>query len=398
MKILVAGAGIGGLTSALCLARAGYEVHIFEQADKLTENGAGLQCGANAMRVLQYLGLEQSLKSLAVIPQSIQFRQYQTGASLYQVELGQTYAERYGAPYYHLHRADLVTVLADAAAKHSNITLHFGQQVLAYRDTETAVEVMLSNHPPVRAGLLVACDGVKSKVRTQLLSELGQSQLTKPRFTGNVAWRATVPVTELPENLMPTVVTNFVGPGKHMVLYYVRAQKLMNMVGVVDNALWRDDSWLAKASWQELKSDFSGWHPTVQAVINAVDKEACFRWALYDHKPLLQWSSKRVTLLGDAAHATLPFMASGAAMAIEDARILQRCLVAEHHTERALVRYQNNRISRTTKIQNTSRKFGTLYHIQSPLLQRAAFASLRLMGGKKEDFLPEYDANRILLT
>ncbi len=392
MNIVIAGGGIGGLTAALCLAKSGHTITVLEQADAFDEVGAGLQCGANAVRVFQYLGLFDALEAFAVRPERVEFRDYLQGESLYQVELGRSYAQRYGAPYYHLHRADLIQVLLDAVWQNQQIQLRTGSKVVAYQEHGDGVRVQIDNQASLSADLLIACDGVKSAIRKRFMGN------THPRFTGNCAWRALIPVERLPDGFMDTVVTNFVGPKKHMVLYYLRNKRLLNLVGVVENDVWRDDSWVCKAPWSELQRDFQAWHPMVQQAIEAVDKDACFRWALFDHKPIKQWSSQRVTLLGDAAHATLPFMASGAALAIEDARILQRCLEQNSEISGALSLYERNRQIRTARVQNTSRKFGTLYHIQNRLMLKAAFAGLRLLGGKKEDFLPEYDANTVPLN
>ena len=391
MNIAIVGAGVGGLTAALCLAKSGHQITVLEQSAEFCEVGAGLQCGANAVRVFQYLGLQQALEEYAVKPEAVEFRQWQSGSELYNVALGQCYENKYGAPYYHLHRADLLQVLVDEVSKTPNINVVMSASLRSYIERDATITLNLADGGELAADLLVGCDGIKSQVRSQLIGD------TEPRFTGNVAWRAIVPVDRLPQNFMRKVVTNFVGPKKHMVMYYLRSQQLLNMVGVVERNWQQSDSWVAQSPWSEFASDFAGWHPMVDAAIQVVDKDQCYRWALYDHKPLNNWHSRRVTLLGDAAHATLPFMASGAAMAIEDARVLQRSLDQMPTIEKSLALYQRNRINRTTKIQNTSRKFGTLYHITNPFLLWAAFSGLRVLGGKKEDFLPEYDANTVEL-
>ena len=177
----------------------------------------------------------------------------------------------------------------------------------------------------------------------------------------------------------------------------MRQQQLVNFVGVVESDYWAQDSWTQKAPWQELKNDFAGWHPAVQVVIDAVDKDECYRWALHNHQSFSHWSSARVTLLGDAAHATLPFMASGAAMAIEDGRILQRSLDQVSNVEQGLKLYQRNRLARTAKVQAMSMQMGRLYHIKKPFLLRWAFKALSLLPGKKDQFLPNYDANTVTI-
>jgi len=391
LNVLIVGAGIGGLTTALCLTKAGHEVTVLEQASEFEEVGAGLQCGANAVRVLDYLGLMPALSKLAVEPTGVEFRDYRSGNSLYKIALGESYLDKYHAPYLHLHRFDLHSVLATKLQAMASNSVMFGAKFGSYSEYSDGVTVTLADGRKIEGDCLVAADGIRSAVRSQLLGE------QRPRFTGNVAWRGVVQSDKLPSNFMDRIVSNFVGPAKHAVIYYLRDQQLVNFVGVVENSKWIDDSWTVAAPWQELKDDFGGWHETVQTLIDAMDRDQCYRWALYDHKALACWSSKRVTLLGDAAHATLPFMASGAAMAIEDARVLQRALDQEQELGAALELYQRNRLTRTTKIQNNSRQVGALYHINNSLLRRAAFAGLNLVGGSKEDFLPEYNANTVKL-
>lgn len=389
MKILIAGAGIGGLTAALCLAQSGYSVSVFEQASDFGEVGAGIQCGANAIHVLSSLGITSALEALAVKPERIDFKDFKTGAKLHDMTLGDSYEKKYGAPYLHLHRADLHRVLLDALYKETSVELLLNSQVNSYLESNESICISLQNGRKFEGDCLLAADGVHSAIRTQLLGA------TKPQYTGNVAWRGVVPVSRLPENWMDTVVSNFVGPKKHMVLYYLRNREMANFVGVVERPDWHSESWVSKAPWQELKDDFLDWDESVQSIINAMDKDQCYRWGLFDHAPFSNWSSQRVTLMGDAAHATLPFMASGAAMAIEDARIFQRALYQESTIPLALQCYQRNRLSRTAQIQHDSARAGSLYHFESSLMRKAAFTALKVVSAKKEAFLPSYNANTI---
>jgi len=396
MKFLIAGAGIGGLTAALCLSRSGHEVAVFDQASQFGEVGAGLQCGANAMRVFNYLGLSKELEAVAVDPQRIEFCDGISGNVLYQIALGDSYQKKYGAPYLHIHRAHLHAALVSALEQCTGVSIELNAGVKSYQENADDVQLHLGCGRAVMGDCLIGADGVKSVVRDQLLGPRDAD------FTGHVAWRGVLPAERLPEKFMDKVTSNFMGKGKHMVIYYLKNQQLVNFVGVVENSQWHDDSWVSAAPWDELKTDFKGWHPTVQSVIDAVDKDKCFRWALYANKPLQNWSSNRVTLLGDAAHATLPFMASGAAMAIEDARILQRSVDQAAELEgpgvaRALQLYQRNRITRTAKIQADSARFGKLYHVPSGWPLKLAFKALHVVGKRKERFLPEYDANTVEL-
>ncbi len=399
MKIAIAGAGVGGLSAALCLADAGHDLVVIERAAQLSDVGAGIQCGANAVKVLDSLGLSFELAKVAVRPKRVAFRDFKTGNELHSMALGDDYETKYGAPYLHLHRSDLLQSLLNGVHQRSNIELRTGVSVSHYIEREHGVTIQLqlgeqsdeNRDQQISADLLVAADGIRSTIRTQLLGD------SAPKFTGNVAWRGVVDTSALPSDWMDTVVSNFVGPNKHMVLYYLRAKRLANFVGVVEDRQWTQTSWTSKAPWEQLRDDFSGWHPTVGQIINAAEKQSCYRWALFDHDPLGNWSSERVTLLGDAAHATLPFMASGAAMAIEDARILQRAIDQAKDTPSALQLYQRNRFERTAKIQKTSARAGKLYHFKSSLMRKAAFSGFKILSAKQESFLPDYDANTVTL-
>lgn len=401
MKVLIAGAGIGGLTTALCLEKAGHTVELFERSNALAESGAGLQCGANALKVLDYIGLMPALEKSAVAPERVDFRDSVTGETLYSSTWGAKYRERYGAPYWHLYRADLQACLSGAL----NSKIHFGSTVERYVESSQGVSIELANGEVFSGDCLIGADGIKSTVRAQLLAADSMSLNTslKPRFTGQVAWRGVVPAERLPSDFMEKIASNFMGQGKHMVVYYLRQQQLVNFVGVVEKKQFSDSDesaqpWVENAAWADLKADFSGWHSSVQTLIDAVDRDQCYRWALYDHRPLKNWCSDRVTLLGDAAHATLPFMASGAAMAIEDARVLQRALDQADSVASGFQLYQRNRLARTAEIQTTSARFGKLYHIQNRLALKLAFKVLSSVGKRKEDFLPSYDANTVPLT
>ena len=385
MKILISGAGIGGLTAALCLQKAGHEVLLFEQAADFYETGAGLQCGANALAVFDWLGLLAQLKPLSVAPERVDFCDYQSGKVLYSSEWGQAYEDKYGYPYWHLHRADLHQVLHQSF----NGDVYFNAHISAYQETQDVVTIELADGRRFSGDLLVGADGIKSMIRAQLLGD------SKPQFTGNIAWRGVIPCADLPDNFMEKVAYNYMGEGKHMVVYYLRDQQLINFVGVVQTRQTIEQSWVSEAPWEALKADFANWHPNVELIVDAMKDRPCYRWGLFDHKPLTSWSSQRVTLLGDAAHATLPFMASGAAMAIEDARILQRALEAKSDLPSALQCYQNHRIPRTRKVQKDSVKFGTLYHISNPIALKLAFKALHVIGKRKESFLPSYNANTV---
>ena len=368
MKILIAGGGIGGLTAALCLAKRGHEVAVFEQAAQFSEIGAGIQLSPNCTRVLHDLGLEQALRAGAFLPEGAQFRHWRTGRVITESTLGADAVERYGVPYYHMHRGDLLSVLVDAAQNTRAVSLHTGSPVGRIAQFESGVAIS-SGGIEHQGDLLVGADGIHSVVREALW---GPEQ---PRFTGNVAWRALVPVERLPVGLIRPMSTVWWGPHRHFVHYYVRGGRLINCVCVVEKDGWEVESWTERGDYQELKRDFIGWHPDIQRLIDNADKDSLFKWALYDRDPMPQWGKGRVTLLGDACHPTLPFMAQGAAMAIEDAAVLAGALATGADVPVCLKRYEDLRRERTAGIQSGSRRNARVFHlsgIKAWLRDRAA--------------------------
>ena len=383
LNVLVAGGGIGGLTAALCLASRGHHVSVFEQAAAFGEVGAGLQLSPNCTRVLHSLGLEDALRANAFLPEATQFRDWRSGKVIAESPLGAAAVDRYGMPYYHIHRGDLLRVLVDAAARMPDISLHAGVRVEQISQTgqrATTVAGGVERH----GDALVGADGIHSATRTALW---GQEQ---PRFTGNVAWRALVPTARLPTGLVRPTATVWWGPGKHFVHYYVRGGTLVNCVCVVEKTGWETESWTEPGAHGELKSDFAGWHDDVQQLIDHADEDSLFKWALYDRAPMPRWGKGRITLLGDACHPTLPFMAQGAAMAIEDSAVLAACLTVASEVPASIARYENLRRKRTAAIQAGSRRNARVFHLsglRAWLRNRAARMARQTM-----DTLYRYDA------
>ena len=354
MKVLIVGGGIGGLTAALCLARRGSKVSVFEQSPVFGEVGAGLQLSPNCTRVLHDLGLEQSILRSAFLPEGTQFRQWDNGKVIGESMLGASAVARYGYPYYHMHRQDLTRVLVEAVEEDSNIELHTNLQVQGFTQNDAGVSLITgdTNDP---GDLMIGADGIHSVIRAGLWGE------AKPRFTGNIAWRALVPAVCLPTNLILPMSTAWWGPGKHFVHYYVRSGELINCVCVVEKKGWEVESWSERGDYNELKSDFTGWHSDIQQLIDHADRNSLFKWALYDRAPMPRWGKGRVTLLGDASHPMLPFMAQGAAMSIEDAVVLSRCFNQYQKPEQIYNRYEKARMSRASWCQLQSREAGHLF-------------------------------------
>lgn len=384
MKILVAGGGIGGLTAALCLAKRGSEVHVFEQAAAFGAVGAGIQLSPNCTRVLHDLGLERELRAVAFLPEGTQFRDWRSGEVIAEAPLGTDAVQRYGSPYYHVHRADLMQVLAGAASRSPTIRLHTGVRIEGFRQHAAGVEVRGAG-VDFSGDLLVGADGIHSVVRAGLW---GAEQ---PSFTGNVAWRALVPADRLPDGLVRPVATAWWGPGRHFVHYFVRGGRLVNCVCVVEKAGWEVESWTERGTWPELKADFAGWHADLQQLIDHIDRDSLFKWALFDRPPMARWGRGRVSLLGDACHPTLPFMAQGAAMAIEDAAVFAACLAGGGDLPARLARYEHLRRERTAGIQLGSRRNATLFHLSGSAAE-ARNESMRQRGPRPMDDIYGYDA------
>ncbi len=360
VKVIIAGAGLGGLTLANCLARKGFDVCVLEQAQALGEVGAGVQISANGARVLHHLGLEENLREVAFTPERGEIRHWKSGDILATRPLGDASVEKFGYPYYHLHRADLHDILSSALAKSAalsaaSVSVFLGHKVEDIVQSATGIIVKTSNGVETEGDVLIGCDGIHSVVREKTFGP------DKPRFTGCVAWRATIPTHRLPPGHIRPVASNWIGKGGHFVHYYLRRGDLVNCVGVMERDQWMDESWSTEGAKHEFESDFRGWHENLHILIR--NAESCFRWGLFDRDPLPRWSTERVSLLGDACHAMLPFMAQGAVMAIEDAYTLAQCLVANPaNIGSALKRYEVLRHDRTAKVQQMSRDNIEFFH------------------------------------
>jgi len=386
MDIAIVGAGLGGLAAAAVLLERGHRVRVYEQSADLAEVGAGIQMSANAMKVLDRIGLRGVLEPLAVRPKAFEFRRFDSGELLHRLPLAEQHEARHGAPYFQLHRADLHAALRDAVLARDAAALVLGARALRIDERADRVSVHFDDRPPAEAELLVGADGIKSIVRS-----FGQGP-EQTGFTGQVAWRCTVPVERIAPALRTDIVsTVWCGPRNHAVTYYLRGGALVNFVGCVERG-WEEESWTARRPWEELDADYAGWHPMVRAVVEQVDRDACFRWALNQRRPDARWSRARITLLGDAVHATLPYMAQGAAMAIEDAAVLARALdlpLPLPLAERLQV-YARHRAPRTSRVVRESAEMGELYHIVDAEAMRRAFAE-RDIARSRNEWLYPYD-------
>jgi len=376
LSIAVIGAGIGGLTAALALRRAGFEVAVYEQAPELTEVGGGINMAPNATRVLRSFGLTAGLDREGVRPATTHQRRWQDGRTLQRAPLNPLCEELYGAPHMTLHRADLLAVIASAfPAEH----IHLGHRLVALADKGDGVEAWFENGARITADVLVGADGIHSAVRTALFGE------EAPRFTGCVAYRGLVPAERITDLGLEIGSQSWVGPGAHLVHYFVSRGHLLNFVGWTEHDEWNREDWTDRATIARALAAFEGWHPQIRQIIAAAD--TCFIWALFDREPLLRWSVGRTTLLGDACHPMHPFMGQGAAMAIEDGAALAACLLAVADPAEALSRYERLRLPRVTRLQQMSRANKTRFHLPDGPEQEARDAEWARAGDRSPDAL-----------
>jgi salicylate hydroxylase len=362
ISVGVIGGGIGGLASALHLLQSGFDVHVYERAGVLSDVGAGVQVSPNASRVLHRLGLAGELARAGVRPVAFHQRRWDDGRTLLRAPLGDAVVEAFGFPHYQMHRADLLGILARALPQDR---VHLAHRLVALADRGDRVEVMFGNGATAAVDVLVGADGIHSTVRGVMFGEEG------PRFTGCAAYRGLVPAERLGQLELEVTTQMWMGPGGHFVHYFVRNQRLVNFVAVIEQDSWTRESWTDRGNVAEALSAFAGWHPQVHEILQSVDET--FIWGLFDRAQLPQWSSGRVTLLGDACHPMLPFMAQGAAQALEDGAALTSCLVQRNARpiEESLRLYETVRKPRATQVQNLSESNKTRFHLPDGTAQRA---------------------------
>ncbi|HEX2198164.1 MAG TPA: FAD-dependent monooxygenase, partial [Burkholderiales bacterium] len=359
MKVLIAGGGLGGLTAALALLRSGCEVEVYEQAAELREVGAGLQLSANGTRVFFALGLGEALKNQSCEAEGKEIRIWNTGETWKLFDLGKVSIERYGYPYFTVYRPDVLNVLADAVRREKPDAIRLGNRCLGFAQNDSSVSLQLENGNTVSGDALIGADGVHSRIRQELFGA------DRPQFSGIIAWRGIVPMEKLPRHMARNVGTNWVGPGGHVIHYPLRAGKLMNFVGALERADWQVESWSARGTTGELAADYRGWHEDVHALIRNIPEP--YKWALMVRPPMERWSTGRVSLLGDACHSMVPFLAQGAVMAIEDGYILARCLTELGGDIPArLRRYEDARRERTRRAVEGSA--GNIQRFHNPAL------------------------------
>jgi salicylate hydroxylase len=383
--IVIAGAGIGGLTAALAIAQRGFGVCVLEAADRLEDVGAGIQLSPNASRILIALGLRERLTPHVFVPEELKVMTAGSGRVLARGPLGADAEQRYGAPYWIIHRGDLQAALRAAVEASPDISLHLGSTVEDFAVREDGVAVMARCNGKLieeHGSALIGADGLWSNVRDRL------GHRDAPRFAHHTAWRALVPAAAVAAEFSRPAVNLWLGQNAHLVHYPVKGGQLVNVVAILRDE-WREPGWSAPGASADILGRFSAdtWSASARALLGAAQQWQ--KWALYDRAPLAHWGKGPVTLLGDAAHPMLPYLAQGAAMAIEDAAVLGQCLERmPDDAARALRTYEQARLARTARTQRAARRNGTVYHMSgvAALLRTLA---LRCMGGAR--LISHYD-------
>jgi 6-hydroxynicotinate 3-monooxygenase len=346
LSIAIIGAGMGGLASAAALRRVGIDVTVYEQASQFARLGAGIQIGCNAMKVLRGLGLEERLRGQSFYPRSWNNRDWRTGEVKFDMIFGESAEQKFGAPYLLAHRGDLHAALASAVPDEC---VRLNHKLVGLDKTSEGVRLSFANGATVTADAVIGADGVHSVVRDILFG-------TSPvNFTGRIAYRTTYPAARLNGERIDDC-TKWWGEDRHIVIYYVKPDRSeIYLVTSQPESHFRIESWSAKGDVRELRKAFAGFDRQVEQVLAACPD--VHKWAIVDRESLDRWAEGRVALLGDACHPMTPYMAQGAAMAIEDAAVLSRCLDGVEHegVADAFRRFEATRKERTSKVQATSR-------------------------------------------
>jgi len=353
--VLIAGGGIGGLAAALALAQKGRRSHVFEQASRFGEVGAGIQLGPNVFKMFDRMGLTDAISSLAFFPESLIMRDSMTGDIVTRIAVGsEAFRERFKHPYAVIYRADLHQVLFEACRRSPLVTLSASQKISEHDDMGDRVMVRTESGATHEGSALIGADGLWSRVRSRLVGD------GPPRVSGHIAYRAVLPIAEVPESWRPNAVVLWGGAKHHLVHYPLRRGELFNLVAVFHSDHY-EEGWDTYGDPAELTDRFRDAHPQVKALLAKI--EAWRMWVLCDREPIRQWSRGRVTLLGDAAHPMLQYLAQGACMAVEDAVVLADQIdIAGDDFAAAFVAYQQARYLRTGRVQLTARYYGEAYH------------------------------------
>jgi len=356
--ILISGGGIGGLIAAYALAQKGIPVRLFEQAPEFREVGAGIQLGPNIFRALEKVGLKDAVLADAHRPPAQEMRDALTGKLITRIPLEGEFMARFGQPYAVTHRADIHSTFLKACQSSNLISLETSRRVDAFEDHGDRVSVTLENGEQATGRALIACDGMWSKIRDSIVGD------GKPRVSGHIAYRGVLKRDEVPADLWRPDVILWAGPRTHFVHYPLRRGELYNLVAVFHSDHY-EEGWNAEGSKELLWKHFAGQRPEVLRMLERI--ETWRLWVLCDREPVKNWTKGRVTLLGDAAHPMLQYLAQGACMATEDAvTIAEKIAASPDDLPKAFAAYQNERYLRTARVQIMARIYGEFYHARGP--------------------------------
>ncbi len=379
---IIAGGGIGGLAVALALANRGYASRVLEQAPEFKELGAGIQLGPNSWRALRVLGIDAAAKRLAVFPQSLVMMDAVTAEQAVAIPLG-GFEQRFGAPYALIHRADLHNTLLEACKASPLVALETSQKVADFEDDGRTVRVVMDNGTVHETPAFIGADGLWSTIRAKLIGD------GKPRVSGHVSYRAVMQPSNVPENLRRNDMVLWAGPKCHMVHYPLRGGELYNLVATFHSSRY-EEGWNSFGEPAELHERFGGTCDVVREMLSKI--ESWRMWVLCDREPIKDWSRGRVTLLGDAAHPMLQYLAQGAGMAMEDAVVLAKCFDDSDSVEEAFAAYPQRRYLRTGRVQLSARLYGEFYHadgvrreLRNAFVKNASYEGLAWLYDKQPD-------------
>ena len=352
--ILIAGGGIGGMCAAAALLQRGFEVDIFEQADELREIGAGIQISPNGNRALDSIGAFETLRQLSCKAERKEVRLWNSGKTWKLFDLGPAAIERYGYPYLTVYRPDLLKSVTDAVLRQNPGSLHLNSKTTGYLEKDGKIHLSLENGRTIIGDALIGCDGVNSMVRRCAVND------APPHFPNMMIWRGIIPLQALPERMRSSMAVNWIGPAGHVVHYPLRDGEIMNLAATCEKAEWDEKGWMAEGTKAQCHKDYEGWHEDVHILIDAAPK--LIKWAYLVRQPLQRYTYGRAALLGDACHPTLPFLAQGAVMALEDSIVLARCFETYPEVGDALGAYERARLARDNKMVEGANEMVPRFH------------------------------------
>jgi salicylate hydroxylase len=372
-RIAIIGGGIGGLSAALALKRRGAEVIVAEQSPVHSEIGAGLNLTPNAVKAFRALGLDREIEDIGWGSEFLMIRSWQSGRYISRIRRGD-FRQKFGAPNLTVHRADLLDVLRGAL---QTTDIRLGKRCIGVDGGADLAVARFADGSTIEADIVVGADGIHSVVRESLFGA------EVPRFTGCICWRGMAPVDAVPPDINTADGTMWMGPHGHVVHYRVHHGELLNIVAHIDSDAWTEESWTRECDVAEVMSAYARWNSDLTRLYPCSTR--WYKWALYDREPLTRWSKGRATLLGDSAHAMLPYLGQGAAMAVEDACVLA-AMIARHGDDLAgaLTAYERMRAPRATAAVLGSRARAKENHLASPwarLKRDVKFAFRERFGG-----------------